>query len=217
MITYIEGTLTTFTEFPPRAVVLTSGGVGYQVSLPVFVYESLKRKNIEPGANAKFHIFYSVSERQPMPVLVGFESPEERAFFEQFVQVEGIGPTKAAAALVMPVPTIARAIETSDATTLQAMPGIGARAAQKIVATLKGKVTEAAMLPDGTETDTVAPVSSARHDVIGILVSLGYRNAEAATIVDDVLTREPELADDEQRLLQEALRANPTATAATMH
>lgn len=216
MITYIEGTLTTFTEFPPRAVVLTSGGVGYQISLPVFVYESLKSKNTQPGATAQFHIFYSVSERQPMPVLVGFESPEERAFFEQFVQVEGIGPTKAAAALVMPVPTIARAIETSDATTLQAMPGIGARAAQKIVATLKGKVTEAAMLPDGTETETKPPVSSARHDVIGILVSLGYRDAEAVMLVDETLAREPDLADDEQRLLQEALRANPTAAAATV-
>lgn len=213
MITYIEGTLTSFTEFPPRAVVLTSGGVGYLVSLPVFVYESLKRKDVQPGETARFHIFYSVSERQPMPVLVGFESPEERAFFEQFVQVEGIGPTKAAAALVMPVPTIARAIETSDATTLQAMPGIGARAAQKIVATLKGKVTEAAMLPDGTETDTEPARSSARNDVIGILVSLGYRNAEAVTIVDETLTREPELANDEQRLLQEALRGNQSAIA----
>ena len=172
------------------------------------------RKNRTIDKPIEFHIFYSVTERQPLPVLVGFEREEDRAFFEQFVQVEGIGPTKAATALVMPVPTIARAIETSDATTLQAMPGIGARAAQKILATLKGKVTEAAMLPEDIETSTTPSTPSVRNEVIGVLVSLGYRNTDAMTFVDEALTRQPDLADDEQRLLQEVFRGHPTAAAA---
>lgn len=214
MITYIQGQIQSISENPPRAVVLTEGGVGYLISLPVFVYESLQAKGKNSGDDAQFHIYYSVSERQPLPVLVGFEHLTDRTFFEQFVQVEGIGPTKAAAALIMPVPTIARAIETSDATTLQSMPGIGARAAQKIVATLKGKVSEAANATYEVDTQGQPTRPTARQEVIAVLTTLGYRNTDAITFVDEALTRIPELATDEQRLLQEVFRSHPTAAAA---
>lgn len=214
MITYIQGQIQSISENPPRAVVLTEGGVGYLISLPVFVYESLQTKGKNSGDDAQFHIYYSVSERQPLPVLVGFEHLTDRTFFEQFVQVEGIGPTKAAAALIMPVPTIARAIETSDATTLQSMPGIGARAAQKIVATLKGKVSEAANATYEVDTQDQPTQPTARQEVIAVLTTLGYRNTDAITFVDEALTRIPELATDEQRLLQEVFRSHPTASAA---
>ena len=214
MITYIQGQIQSISEHPPRAVVLTEGGVGYLISLPVFVHDSLQKQHKKPGDNAQFHIYYSVTERQPLPVLVGFEHLTDRTFFEQFVQVEGIGPTKAAAALIMPVPTIARAIETSDATTLQTMPGIGARAAQKIVATLKGKVSEAAAATYQIDEHGTPTQTSARLEVIGVLTTLGYRNNDAITYVDQALAREPELAEDEQKLLQEVFRQHPTATAA---
>ena len=214
MITYIQGQIQSISEQPPRAVVLTEGGVGYLISLPVFVYDSIQSQGKKRGDDAQFHIYYSVSERQPLPVLVGFEHLTDRTFFEQFVQVEGIGPTKAAAALIMPVPTIARAIETSDATTLQAMPGIGARAAQKIVATLKGKVSEAAaatydVTPQGTPAQPTA-----RQEVIAVLTTLGYRNSDAVAFVDEALAADPELAQDEQKLLQAVFRSHPTAAAA---
>ena len=212
MINFLKGELTSITDNPPRAVVLTPGGVGYLVSLPVFVRDSLQRGNVGPGEQVEFHIFYSVTERQPLPVLVGFQRSLDRAFFEQFVQVEGIGPTKAAAALVMPVSTVARAIELGDTSTLQEMPGIGGRAAQKIVATLKGKVGEAAMQQeDATDGIMVAP--TARSQVVAVLVGLGYRNSDAIAFVDEAIARDPELADDEQRLLQEVFRSHPTATA----
>ena len=115
----------------------------------------------------------------------------------------------------MPVPTIARAIETSDATTLQSMPGIGARAAQKIVATLKGKVSEAAAATYQINEQGPSSQPSARQEVIGVLTTLGYRNHDAITFVDQALATDPELAEDEQRLLQEVFRNHPTATAAT--
>ncbi len=210
MISFLRGQVIDAQNDPPRVVVLTSCGVGYSVSLPVFVHQEL---NPSRDDEVELHIYYSVSERQPLPLLVGFQHQQDRDFFEQFIQVEGIGPARAAAALIMPVPTLAHAIETEDTATITSMPGIGQRGAQKIVASLKGKVTDAAMRTIDTSPD-IPPISAgARADVIAVLVNLGYRNAEAATLADDAIRREPELADDAQALLQRVFReraASPT-------
>jgi Holliday junction DNA helicase RuvA len=53
--------------------------------------------------------------------------------------VEAIGPLKAVKALNVSVRDIANAIETGDLGKLKQLKGIGARTAQKIIATLAGK------------------------------------------------------------------------------
>jgi len=193
---------------PGRAVII-AGGVGYEISLPTYVYQSLANDSIGEGSDVELEIYYHVTDRQPKPMLVGFRHPSEKKFFEQLIQVEGIGPAKAAAALVFPVSTIASAIETEDLGSLQRLPGIGSRAAQKIVATLKGKVASTALLQDAgtSEPGKAAPASDARSEAIEALVTLGYRPTEAQDKVDDVIRRTPEVADDLQDLMREVFKA----------
>ena len=145
---------------------------------------------------------------------MGFEEAGDRDFFEQFIQVEGIGPARAASALTMPVPTLAYAIETEDLVTLTLMPGIGQRGAQKIIATLRGKVAEAASRPIETAAQR-ARVPDTRADVVAVLVNLGYRNNEAVTMVDEAIRRDPALVEDSQALLRGAFRNYPAAPAVT--
>ena len=209
MISYLEGRVLQVQDSPPRVVVLTASGVGYSVILPAFVHDSLQPQE---GESITLHTFYSVSERQPLPVLVGFESARDREFFEQFVQVEGIGPTRAATALTMPVPTLAYAIETEDLVTLTLMPGIGQRGAQKIVATLKGKVMDAANRPIETGSQRQRGPDT-RSDVVAVLVNLGYRNTDAVSMVDEALRLRPELGGDAQELLRVVFRASGAAPA----
>ena len=204
MISYLEGQVMQVQTDSSRVVVLTASGVGYSVILPTFVYESIQP---EEGSKISLHTYYSVSERQPLPVLVGFESAGDREFFEQFVQVEGIGPTRAASALTMPVPTLAYAIETEDLVTLTLMPGIGQRGAQKIIATLKGKVMEAASRPIETGRQR-SRVPDTRADVVAVLVNLGYRNSRAVSMVDEALRDSPELSEDAQELLRVIFRSS---------
>ena len=177
MISYIKGTVHRLEREPARAVVLT-GGIGYEVQLPVFVYDSLTGRGVRVGAEIEFELYYHVTERQPKPQLVGFLHESERQFFEQLIQVEGIGPAKAAAALVFPVSTIAAAIENGDTGLLNQLPGIGARAAQKIIATLQGKVAATALLRDervsataGANGSPPAPAPSVQSEVVDALVS----------------------------------------------
>jgi len=208
MISYISGKIRSLTREPGKAVII-AGGVGYEISLPTYVYQSLANDGIVEGSNVELELYYHVTDRQPKPMLVGFRHPSEKQFFEQLIQVEGIGPAKAAAALVFPVSTIASAIETEDLGSLQRLPGIGSRAAQKIVATLRGKVAATALLQDAgiSEQGQTPVVSDARSEAIEALVTLGYRPTEAQDKVDEVIRRTPEVADDLQDLMREVFKA----------
>ena len=208
MISYITGTIRSLTREPGRVVVI-AGGVGYEVSLPTYVYQSLANDGIGEGSQVELEIYYHVTDRQPKPMLVGFRHPSEKLFFEQLIQVEGIGPSKAASALVFPVSTIATAIENEDLGSLQRLPGIGSRAAQKIVATLRGKVAATALLVDAgiSEQGQAPPPSDARSEAIEALITLGYRPTEAQDKVDAVLRQTPEAADDLQDLMREVFKA----------
>ena len=201
---------------------VVTGGIGYEVQLPVYVYDSLTGAGVNVGDEIEFELYYHVTERQPKPQLVGFLHASERQFFEQLIQVEGIGPAKAAAALVFPVSAIASAIEQGDTGLLNQLPGIGSRAAQKIIATLQGKVAATALLRDervavaagGNGSHGAAPVGSVQSEVVEALISLGYRPAEAREQVDSAVRRNPESADDSQSLMREVFRAQAATRAA---
>ncbi len=221
MISYIKGTIHRLEREPAKAVVLT-GGIGYDVQLPVFVYDSLTGRGVRVGEEIEFELYYHVTERQPKPQLVGFLHESERSFFEQLIQVEGIGPAKAAAALVFPVSAIAGAIENGDTGLLNQLPGIGSRAAQKIVATLQGKVAATALLRDervpatngSNGTTPVSQIASVQSEVVEALVALGYRPAEAKEQVDGAVRRNPDAAEDAQSLMREVFRAQAATRAA---
>lgn len=207
LISYIHGTLKR--KLPDR-VVVDVGGVGYDIFLPQFVMRTVEER--ADGEAIEFDIYYHVTERQLRPTLIGFNNGYEKQFFEKFISVEDIGPQKAAKALVFSVSTIAQAIEGEDIEMLRRLPGIGERTAKKMVATLRGKVAEEALLRDEgfAEVPGVAlRVESGpqiREDTIDILVGLGHHHAEAASKVDGAMRRNPTVSSPEE-LIREVYRA----------
>lgn len=182
------------------------GGVRYEVVVPLFLWGEIQAMAGEQdlsgeglaGPEASFHIFYSASVNQPVPVLVGFLRRAERDFFRKFITVEGMGPTKAAKAMNVSVSTIARAIEQEDRATLTRLPGVGPRAADKIIATLRGKVTAEAALKDrGIEQAVdVRRLQESRivADVVDTIAALGYPRGDARRWVEDARAADPSLA-----------------------
>jgi len=207
MISFIKGTIRDI-DSDPCSIIVLANDVGYEINLPVFVYESINASGIKKNDPIELEIYYHVTERQPKPLLVGFRHSAERTFFEQLVQVEGIGPIKAASALVLPVSIIATAIETEDITILQQLPGIGNRAAQKIIATLKGKVSATALLRDGLDPDnkSTSEQLGIRNEAIEALLTLGYRNNEAKNQVDGVINNSNEIIESVEEILKEVFR-----------
>ena len=209
MINYLKGTIRRLYKEESK-IVLDTGSIGYELLLPYFVWRSLEEEYIKEGSMLEMEVYYHASERQPKPVLVGFRQESEKTFFEKLIQVEGVGVNTAAKALVFSVSTIAKAIEEDDTGTLIRMPGIGKRAADKMVATLRGKVTPWALLKDEVY-DSVPKdpiLGTIQEEVVAVLVNLGHRQTEARNMVQDA--SESLEANDSQELLREVFRIERT-------
>jgi Holliday junction DNA helicase RuvA len=184
-------------------IVLDVNGVGYEVLLPVFVRRTFDAK--EEGSPVELEIYYHVSERQPRPLLIGFNREHERSFFERLLSVEDIGPARAARALIFSVSTVANAIEAGDVQLLTRMPEIGERTAQKMIATLRGKVAEWALLRDEGYA-TLPPVEEdLRAEALEVLVGLGHKRAEAREEIEQAVRRAPQVRTVEE-LIREVFR-----------
>ena len=141
MIGYLEGKLL---QKEDDRILLLSNQVGYEVLLPAVVMETFRAKAV--GDEVSLYIYYQQTERQPKPVLIGFNLEVEKEFFQYFISVEDIGPLKAVKALSVPVRDIARAIESKDVNKLKRLKCIGDRTARKIIATLEGRMNKFALI-----------------------------------------------------------------------
>jgi holliday junction DNA helicase RuvA len=200
MIAYLEGRLL---KKDDDRVILLANQVGYEVLLPTFVYQTLHDKS--SGDTIAFYIYYHQTERQPKPVLIGFNLEAEKEFFQYFITVEAIGPLKAARALSISVRDIARAIETNDLERLKQLKGIGLRSAQKIIATLQGKVGKFTLIRETEMPDQPEP-SDFTQPVMDVLVGqLGHKPAEARHLIVMALKRNSTITTPEA-LFEEVYR-----------
>jgi Holliday junction DNA helicase RuvA len=188
MITYLEGKLKKIYD---DRIILLVGGVGYDILIPAYVLNEI-RKSDELDSELALFISYNQTERQPKPILVGFKNELDKEFFELFISVEDIGPAAAIKAIVKPVREIARAIEEKDIKSLKQLKGIGERKADKIVATLKGKVAKYALIPEVQIPSEIK--EDFKKEVENVLVSqLGHKATEARRMVDDAMKRNPSI------------------------
>jgi Holliday junction DNA helicase RuvA len=136
------------------------------------------------------------------PRLVGFASQSDRDFFRLFTTVKGVGVRKALRALVRPMSEVAAAIENKDAKALTALPEIGKRTAEQIIAELNGKAGEYAGDIQAVEE---VDIPAAGSEAIAVLVQLGEKRADAATLVERVLGVAPEL-DSAEAIIQQVYK-----------
>jgi Holliday junction DNA helicase RuvA len=201
MIGYLEGKILKKEE--DRVLVLANQ-IGYEVLLPAIVMKSLQNKNI--GEKISLYIYFQQTERQPKPVLIGFNLEVEKEFFQHFISVEAIGPLKAIRALSIPVREIAGAIESGEINKLTELKGIGRRTAQKIIATLEGKMGKFALIRSDDYRET-PPVEDFSKEVLDVMIKqLGHRAADAKRMIDRALKRNRSITTAEE-LFDEVYRS----------
>jgi len=201
MISYLEGEL--IETFDDRVTLLV-GGIGYDILIPAYLINEIKEDEKKGMKELKLHISYNQTERQPKPILVGFKHPFDKKFFELFISVEDIGPTAAIKALIKPVGDIARFIEEKDSKALRQLKGIGERKAEKIIATLKGKVAMYALMPKIEVTAEIA--EDFRKEVEDVLITqLGHKLTEAREMIEEAMRRNPRITSSEE-LFEEVYR-----------
>jgi holliday junction DNA helicase RuvA len=167
VISLLSGTIQS--TLPHGIVLLTAGGVGYDVAM---TKSHLARLSV--GNELTFFTYMRVSENELS--LFGFEGAAERDFFELLLSVKGVGPKSAMNILSLgSLDDIQSAIARGDAVYLSTVQGMGKKTAERLCVELKSKVNTL-----GTPTSSGGGAhGSMLSDVIDGLMSLGYSREEA--------------------------------------
>jgi holliday junction DNA helicase RuvA len=83
MIAHLCGVLL---EKHPNQAIVETGGVGYDVAIPVSTYTHLPDVGTEVRLRIHTHV------REDALALYGFLTQDEKALFEKLIDVSGIGP-----------------------------------------------------------------------------------------------------------------------------
>ena len=150
--------------------VMTDGGVAYELTIPLNVFESL------PRVNEDVSLHTSLVVKEDSWQLFGFVSVFEKRLFEKLLTANGIGPSLAIGMLsALSATRLMRAIREKDIPTLQSVPRVGRKKAERLILDLGDKL-------DGlgeTSGTAAAPASAAADDAMRALVSLGYSSGDA--------------------------------------
>jgi Holliday junction DNA helicase RuvA len=177
MIAFLRGKLL---EKHPNQIVIDTGGVGYDVSIPISTYSALPDTGAEVGIRIHTHV------REDALALFGFLTQEEKALFERLISVSGIGPTLAIKVLSgLATPAIIDAIRGGDVAQLVRIPGVGKKTAERMVLELKDKMEGLGTgAPAAVITGRVEPaLSEIEQDVLSALLNLGCQRGAAEAAV----------------------------------
>lgn len=193
MIARLSGILA---EVADTYAIVDHDGIGYEVLVCGYAIGELMAQRGQPVTLHTMQYFEGTTAGGNMiPRLVGFLHAEDRAFFERFITVKGIGVRKALKALTISTGKMAAAIEAGDAKTLAKLPGIGTRAADTIVAELKGKLADFAV---GQTADSVpaaaVTLNNAQRDALEVMIALGERRADAERWLERATQLHPDTA-----------------------
>jgi Holliday junction DNA helicase RuvA len=172
MIALLRGVLA---EKHPNQAIVETGGVGYDVTIPVSTFTKL------PDAGAEVRLRIHTHVREDALALYGFLTVDEKALFEKLISVSGIGPTLAVKILSgLAAPELILSIRRGEVEKLVKLPGVGKKTAERMVLELRDK------LPAVTGEEAAAPpaesFSPIEQDVLSALLNLGCArpHAEAA-------------------------------------
>ena len=162
-----------------RVEILTAGGVGYEVAIPLGVYEQL------PRVGEDVTLYTHLVVREDAWQLYGFGSVHERRVFRRVLDAKGVGPALALGMLsTLTAPRLVRAIREKDVATLQSVPRVGRKKAEQLILDLADKLddVQSDMAPSGPR-----PEGASADEALRALVSLGYTTADAERAVRKAL------------------------------
>jgi Holliday junction DNA helicase RuvA len=173
VIAQVSGTLVS--RELDRVEVMTAGGVGYELAIPLGLYESLPRI----GEAVTLHTHLVVKEDAWQ--LFGFATTFERRVFQRVLNAKGVGPALSLGLLsTLTAERLVRALRDRDVATLQSVPRVGRKKAEQLILDLADKLDD---LQVSGSPDARRPEGAGVDDAIRALVSLGYSAVDAERAV----------------------------------
>ena len=152
-------------------LIVEVGGVGLNILVN-------SRTASDASIGSQLLLYTTLVVREDSLTLFGFANEDSRAIFELVQTVSGIGPKVALSILGALTPEdLGRAVANEDVATIEGVPGIGKKGAQRLILELKGKLTSL------TNSAGYSPhIPAWREDLTGALITLGFspRDSDAA-------------------------------------
>lgn len=160
-------------------VVLDVAGVGYGLLVPAGDYGILTT-----GEPARLYVYEHIREQSHD--LFGFLTRDTQSFFQQLLEVNGVGPKMALNMLsIGSTSEVRQAIAAGDVKFIQRANGVGKRVAERVVVELKDKVGLVGV--DLASSGLLQGESSVSGDeAVEALTSLGYTVADAAKALANI-------------------------------
>lgn len=194
MIDSLSGKLT---HKNPTHVIIQTGGIGFQILISLNSFDKLP----ETGAEIQLHTLLAV--REDSLTLFGFVHQEERKIFEQLTQVSGIGPKLALTILSgLQLNDLAVAIRQGDVKRLSSISGIGKKTAERMVVELRDKLESTGPVEIQ---NLQANLDGPTRDAILALVALGYKQQDAAKLVQKAQSKTGDKNLDVESIVRLAL------------
>jgi Holliday junction DNA helicase RuvA len=207
MISTVRGSVIAIGRDGSDYVVIEVGGVGFLVHVTPNAL-----RNLHVGSQARLST--SLVVREDSLTLFGFHDDDERVLFELLQTASGVGPKVAQAMLAIhSANSIRVAIATEDFKTLELVPGIGRKGAQRICLELKDRIGAVGALPTGAQSGSSA-LAPWRAQVQSALLGLGFSPRDASEAIDSVVAEfsEDQLAEISiSEVLRIALRSRDRA------
>lgn len=169
--------------------VIECGGVGYR-----FLATPPTLGRLTRGEKAR--VLTTLVVKEDAMTLYGFTDDDAREMFHRLTTVTGLGPKLALAALSVFEPAeLAGHITAGDSKTIQSIPGVGKKMADRLVLELKDKLAGVYGGQPGAAAPTAAPqnqgASLATEQVVEALVGLGFPEKSSRAAVDAVIAESP--------------------------
>jgi Holliday junction DNA helicase RuvA len=169
MIASVEGEVIGLAE---NSAVIRVGPVGMQVYVTAPLRARLRMME-------HIFLFTHLIVREDLLALYGFETEQEREYFNLLLGVNGVGPRLALSVLsTLSVDAIRRAVASEQSEVFARVPGVGKRTAQKVMMHLQDRIKAG----DGLDLAGAA-VAGADESVLEALTALGYSVVEAQTAI----------------------------------
>ena len=179
MIEFIQGKIEELT--PTKAVILTAGGVAYDLGISVYTYSAIQGKE-----DSRLYVYEAI--REDAYVLYGFSGKQERELFLMLISVPGIGGASARMILSSFSPSeLIGIISSGNDSLLKKVKGIGAKTAQRIIVDLHDKIGVAQSDDMPLDLQTSIQTGQVATEAITALVTLGFPQAASQKVVQAIL------------------------------
>ena len=146
-------------------IIIDCNGVGYQVAVSVNTSEKL------PDCDYEAKVFTLLIPREDSITLYGFAEESEREAFKMLISISGIGPKSAIGILSsVSVDELQEYVLTNNLHSLQKLPGVGKKTAERLLLELKDKAGKIATPQSKTKTNLNVFISEA----LAAMTTLGY-------------------------------------------